>query len=183
MTANRIEPEKWVDKYADFLFHYTITRVANREVANDLISETFLSALKSMKNFKGRATERTWLVSILKRKIVDYYRSINSEKGKAEVKVNYSNKEQEGDWLEERIAEASQHNAEEIMENRELGMVILDCIDQLSEQQAAIFKMKTFEGRDTEFICNEFQISPSNLWVIMHRARLALIKCLEKNWF
>ncbi|HET7360668.1 MAG TPA: sigma factor, partial [Salinimicrobium sp.] len=64
MATNRIEPEKWVDKYADFLFHYTITRVSNREVANDLISETFLSALKSMKNFKGKSSERTWLISI-----------------------------------------------------------------------------------------------------------------------
>ena len=87
---NQINPEKWVDRYSDFLFNYTITRVNNRDIAKDLISETFLAGLKSMKNFKGEATERTWLVSILKRKIIDYYRKINSNKGKAEVKINYN---------------------------------------------------------------------------------------------
>lgn len=182
MTTNNIDPNQWVDKYADYLFNYTITRVNDREVANDLISETFLAGLKSMKNFKGESTERTWLISILKRKIVDYYRKINSNKGKAEVKVNY-HEEDEGDWLEERVADLSDRSAEDTMENEELGMAILDCLDQLSEKQAAIFKMKTIEGIDTEEICNEYNISPSNLWVIIHRARTSLAKCLEENWF
>ena len=182
MSTNNINPNLWVDKYADYLFNYTITRVNDREVANDLISETFLAGLKSMKNFKGESTERTWLISILKRKIVDYYRKINSNKGKAEVKVNYREKD-EGDWLEERVADLSDRSAEDTMENEELGMVILDCMDQLSEKQAAIFKMKTIEGIDTEEICNEYNITPSNLWVIIHRARTSLAKCLEENWF
>jgi RNA polymerase sigma-70 factor (ECF subfamily) len=69
------------------------------------------------------------------------------------------------------------------MENRELGLAILECLDQLNEKQARIFKMKTIEGIDTETICNEFDITPSNLWVIIHRARTSLAKCLEKNWF
>ena len=182
MTTNSIDPNRWVDKYADYLFNYTITRVNDREVANDLISETFLAGLKSMKNFKGESTERTWLISILKRKIVDYYRKINSNKGKAEVRVNY-HEEDEGDWLEERVADLSDRSAEDTMENEELGMAILDCLGQLSEKQAAIFKMKTIEGIDTEEICNEYNISPSNLWVIIHRARTSLAKCLEENWF
>lgn len=68
MSTNKIDPTKWVDKYSDYLFNYTISKVNDRELANDLISETFLAGLKSMKNFKGEATERTWLISILKEK-------------------------------------------------------------------------------------------------------------------
>jgi RNA polymerase sigma-70 factor (ECF subfamily) len=183
MATNIIDPTKWVDRYSDYLFNYTIVRVNDREVANDLISETFLAGLKSMKNFKGESTERTWLISILKRKIVDYYRKINSNKGRAEVKVNYNSDEDEGDWLEEQIADLSDKTAEDTMENEELGMAILECLDQLNEKQATIFKMKTIDGIDTDAICNEFNISPSNLWVIIHRARTSLAKCLEKNWF
>lgn len=183
MATNIIDPTKWVDRYSDYLFNYTIVRVNDREVANDLISETFLAGLKSMKNFKGESTERTWLISILKRKIVDYYRKINSNKGRAEVKVNYNSNEDEGDWLEEQIADLSDKTAEDTMENEELGMAILECLDQLNEKQATIFKMKTIDGIDTDAICNEFNISPSNLWVIIHRARTSLAKCLEKNWF
>ena len=63
-----LNPDKWVDKYADYLYNYTIVRVNDHIVAQDLISETFLAGLKSKKNFKGEATERTWLISILKRR-------------------------------------------------------------------------------------------------------------------
>ncbi len=183
MPTPEIDPTKWVDKYSDYLFNYTIVRVNNREVANDLISETFLAGLKSMKNFKGEASERTWLISILKRKIIDYYRKINSRKGQAEVRINYSDESSEADWLEEQVPDAFDKTAEDEMENTELKMAILDCLGQLNDKQAAIFKMKTIDGFDTETICKEFDITPSNLWVIIHRARITLAACLEKNWF
>ncbi|MEG9328666.1 RNA polymerase sigma-70 factor, ECF subfamily [Salinimicrobium catena] len=183
MAKTRLDPDKWVDRYADYLFNYTIVRVNDREIANDIVAETFLAGLNSMKNFKGEASERTWLISILKRKIIDHYRRINSNKGKAEVKVNLPDGEMEGDWLEEKVPDLTDRTAEDDMENRELGLAILDCLDQLPEKQAEIFKKKTIEGIDTEAICNEYKISPSNLWVIIHRARTSLAKCLEKNWF
>ncbi|HET8810415.1 MAG TPA: sigma-70 family RNA polymerase sigma factor [Flavobacteriaceae bacterium] len=179
MSQIVINPEKWVDKYSDYLFNYTISRVNDRELAKDLISETFLSALKAMKNFKGEATERTWLISILKRKIIDYYRKSGSKKGKAEVKIDYGGQDQEGKWLEEQVSDPAEYD----MENRELKLVIFDCLEKLNERQARIFKMKTIDGVDTETICNEFKITPSNLWVIIHRARIALANCLEKNWY
>lgn len=183
MSANQIDPTKWVDKYSDYLFNYTIVRVNDRDLANDLISETFLAGLKSMKNFKGEASERTWLISILKRKIIDHYRRINSNKGRAEVRINYSDDDNEGNWLEEQAPDRFDMTAEDIMENEELGLAILACMDTLNEKQAKIFKMKTIEDFDTEAICNEFNITPSNLWVIIHRARVSLAECLEKNWF
>ncbi|HLW32891.1 MAG TPA: sigma-70 family RNA polymerase sigma factor [Aequorivita sp.] len=178
-----LDPEKWVDRYADYLYNYTMVRVNDPIVAQDLISETFLSALKSKGSFKGEASERTWLIAILKRKIIDYYRKINSKKGKAEVHITYRNEDSEGDWLEENAADPFDRNAENKMENEELGLAILECLDQLSNKQAEIFKMKTIEGYDTEAICKEFDITPSNLWVIIHRARKTLAECLEKNWF
>ncbi len=183
MAKTKLDPDKWVDRYADYLFNYTIVRVNDREIANDIVAETFLAGLNSMKNFKGEASERTWLISILKRKIIDHYRRINSNKGKAEVKVTLPDGEMEGDWLEEKVPDLTDRTAEDEMENRELGLAILECLDQLPEKQARIFKMKTIEGIDTEAICNEYKISPSNLWVIIHRARTSLAKCLEKNWF
>jgi len=183
MAKIQLDPDKWVDRYADYLFNYTIVRVNDREVANDIVAETFLAGLNSMKNFKGEASERTWLISILKRKIIDHYRRINSNKGKAEVKITLPDGELEGEWLEEKVPDLTDRTAEDEMENRELGLAILECLDQLPEKQARIFKMKTIEGIETEAICNEFKISPSNLWVIIHRARTSLAKCLEKNWF
>ena len=184
MPKHQIDPNKWIDLYSDYLFNFTISRVNDRDLAKDLVQDTFFAGLKSMKNFKGEASERTWLISILKRKIIDYYRKINSNKGKAEVRMSYnSDSETEGDWLEERVADPFDKTAEDKLENEELGDAIYNCLDKLPEKQAAVFKMKTIEGLDTETICNELSITASNLWVIIHRARTAMAGCMEKNWF
>lgn len=184
MSGHEINPNKWIDLYSDYLFNYTITRVRDRETAQDLVQETFFAGLKSMKNFKGQASERTWLISILKRKIIDHYRKINSKKGKAEVRMNLNfDGENEGDWLEERVADPFDKTAQDDLENTELGLAIHNCIGKLPPKQAKVFKMKTLLGYETETICNELDITASNLWVIIHRARISLASCMEKNWF
>ncbi len=184
MATNHLNPNNWIHLYSDYLFNYTISRVNDREIAQDLVQETFLAGLKSMANFKGEASERTWLISILKRKIIDYYRKINSNKGQAEVRMGYNtDSDSEGDWLEERVADPFDKTAEDSLENIELGDAIYDCLSKLPEKQAEVFKMKTILGYETETICNELGITPSNLWVIIHRARTALAECMEENWF
>ncbi|RAJ14476.1 sigma-70 family RNA polymerase sigma factor [Olleya aquimaris] len=184
MPNHKINPNQWIDLYSDYLFNYTITRVNDRAKAQDLISETFLAGLNSMKNFKGEASERTWLVSILKRKIIDHYRKTNSNKGKAEVRMSYnSDSETEGDWLEQRVADPFDKTAEDQIENTELADAINECLSKLPKKQAKIFEMKTILNYETETICNELEITASNLWVIIHRARVAMASCLEKNWF
>lgn len=183
MPKHNIEPEKWIERYSDYLFNYTISRVNDREMAKDLVQDTFVASLKSMKNFKGEASERTWLISILKRKIIDYYRKINSKKGKAEVRMDYNSDEDEGSWLEERVADPFDKTAEDTLVNDELGEAIYACLDKLPTKQAQVFKMKTIQGLETETICNELDITASNLWVIIHRARTAMAECMNKNWF
>ena len=183
MSNHQINPNKWIDLYSDYLFNYTISRVSDREMAQDLVQDTFLAGLKSMKNFKGEASERTWLISILKRKIIDHYRKINSNKGKAEVRINYNDSESEGDWLEERVADPYDKTAEDTLQNTELGDAINNCLEKLPKKQADVFKRKTILGHETEAICNELNITASNLWVIIHRARTAMADCLKENWF
>ena len=183
MSNHLINPNRWIERYSDYLFNYTISRINDREMAKDIIQDTFFAGLKSMKNFKGEASERTWLISILKRKIVDYYRKINSIKGQTEVRMTYNTDEREGDWLEERVEDEGSLNPQDALENAELSDAIYDCLDQLSEKQATVFKMKTILNYDTETICNELKITPSNLWVIIHRARTAMAECMEKSWF
>ncbi len=184
MPHHNINPNKWVDMYCDYLFNYTISRVNDREVAQDLVQDTFLAGLKAKDNFKGEASERTWLISILKRKIIDYYRKINSKKGKAEVRITYNDdSDRDGNWMEENLSDIFDKNAEDSIQNEELGDAIHDCLNKLPEKQANIFKMKTILQYETETICNELQITPSNLWVIIHRARTAMANCLKENWF
>ncbi|HLV15399.1 MAG TPA: sigma-70 family RNA polymerase sigma factor [Xanthomarina sp.] len=183
MSKHFINPNKWIDKYSDYLFNFTISRVNDREKAKDLVQDTFFAALKSMKNFKGEASERTWLISILKRKIIDHYRKINSIKGQAEIKIEFNSEDDEGSWLETRVADADYKTAEDSIINDELGDAIFNCLSKLPSKQATVFRMKTIEGLETETICNDLNITASNLWVIVHRARIAMAECMEKNWF
>ncbi|MDO6801542.1 sigma-70 family RNA polymerase sigma factor [Wenyingzhuangia sp. 1_MG-2023] len=182
--VHTLNPDNWIDAYADYLFNYTITRVNDAEKAKDLVQETFFAGLKSMKNFEGKASERTWLISILKRKIIDHYRKINSNKGKAEVRMNfYQDGEREGDWIEERIPQEWSGGADADIESDELAETLKSCIDKLPEKYRMVFEMKTIQGFETEDICNDLDITASNLWVIIHRARTQLRKCMEDNWF
>ncbi|MCI2229432.1 sigma-70 family RNA polymerase sigma factor [Polaribacter sp. MSW13] len=179
-----LNTDKWIDNYADYLYNYAVSRVNNSDLAKDLVQDTFFAGLKSAKNFQGKSTERTWLVSILKRKVIDYYRKINSKKGQAEVRMNfYNDGENEGDWIEERVPQSWDNQSERDIENEELKEQIERCIDNLPEKYAMVFKMKTIQGFETEEICKELEITPSNLWVIVHRARTQLRKCMEDNWF
>lgn len=184
MTSYSLHPDTWVDLYADYLYNYAVTRVSDTEIAKDIVQETFLAGLKSAKNFKGEAAERTWLIAILKRKVIDHYRKINSNKGKAEVRMGYSaHIDSEGDWLEEQVADPSSVLENDAIENEELGLAIQECMAKLPKKQAHVFNMKTIQGISTEDICNELGINPSNLWVMIHRSRTALMECLNQNWF
>ncbi len=182
--ANELKPDLWVDNYANYLFNYAIVRVNNEVIAKDLVQETFLAGLKSAKNFEGKSTERTWLVSILKRKVIDYYRKINSKKGQAEVRMSFFDQgDNEGSWIEERVPQSWGQDAESDIENRELKIQLERCIDSLPDKYAMVFRMKTIREFETAEICKELQITPSNLWVMIHRARTQLRSCIEKNWF
>jgi RNA polymerase sigma-70 factor (ECF subfamily) len=184
MPEVKLVPEKWVDRYGDYLFNYTITRINDPILAQDLVSETFLAGLKSAHRFQGNSTERTWLISILKRKIIDQYRKQNSRKGKAEVRVSYlGTSDQEGDWLEERVGDMRNPTIEDEIEQRELGEALNACIASLPERYATIFVQKSIDNLETETICKEHNITASNLWVILHRARVQLMECLKDKWF
>ena len=182
IQLTKLYPKTWVDKYSDYLFNYTISRVNDCDLAKDLVSETFLAGLKSKDKFKGNASEKTWLVAILKHKIIDHYRKKNSTKGKAEVRMNFVGDDNEGDWLAER-GEDLDKNADQLLENSELGEAIYNCLGLLPPQYAAVFIMKNVHEHDNEVICKELGITTSNLWVSIHRAKKQLAECLGTTWF
>lgn len=180
VEQNKLNPNRWVELYADYLFNFAFARVSEVEIAKDLVQETFLAGVQSAVRFKGDATERTWLVAILKRKIADYFRKINSKKGRLEVKFFDS---KDGHWLSNATPQPWEAAYENIIENEELKKVLERCMAKLPQKNALVFQLKTLEDVETEEICNDLDITPSNLWVLVHRARTQLRACLETNWF
>ena len=158
--------------------------MGSEEVAKDILQDTFVAALQGSERFEGNAAERTWLVAILKHKIIDYYRKSNSQKARAEVPLYYnSDPDGEGGTLERQFADPESIRENDAIENSELGLAIEDCLSQIPQNHARAFSLKTIENWSTEDICKELKISPSNLWVMVHRARTALMDCLNTQWF
>jgi RNA polymerase sigma-70 factor (TIGR02943 family) len=190
-NEHKLDPQKWVERYGDYLFSYAVGRVNDSGKAEDLVQETFLAALKARQGFRGGSTERTWLTSILKRKIIDTYRKKYSSKessfGEHEGTVFdgdfYRSEEPfKGHWLEGSGPNSYSFLPEGELEQEELMKFINLCIENLQPQLAAAFIMRMIDEEDSDTICKELSITPSNLWVMLHRARLRMRECLEKKW-
>ncbi|WP_288054792.1 sigma factor [Methylobacter sp.] len=69
MTHKLSTPDQWLDLHGDILYRYAFVRVRVPEIAEDLVQETLLGALKANAGYAGEASERTWLIGILKHKI------------------------------------------------------------------------------------------------------------------
>ena len=182
-------PESWVDQYGDFLYHFTLARVKDPSIAEDLVQETFLAALKARKNFQGRSSTRTWLIAILKHKLVDHIRKRVREQtsDKIEDKFNAAANDpadtsfnDKGDW---RIRPSKWAvDPLKLYEQKEFMNVLYHCLGGLPKRQADAFLMREIDGFSTEEICKVLNISATNSWVMLYRARMWLRRCLENNW-
>ena len=85
--ADNIDPARWVDEYGDYLYRYALARLHEDSAAQDAVQETFLAAVKGAEKFTGRSSEKTWLVGILKHKVVDYIRKASRERSYEDVSL------------------------------------------------------------------------------------------------
>ena len=186
-----LEPQQWVERYGDYLFNYAIVRVNDQEKAEDLVQETFLAGLKAKDNFQGKSSERTWLISILKRKVIDTYRKRYASKetfmGEYEQEISdgdfYRDEDPfKGHWLEGKGPHSHSLMPEGELEQEELMKIIQRCISLLPPNLASAFVMKMIDEAESDEVCKELEITPSNLWVMLHRARLKMRQCVENKW-
>jgi len=184
----QLQPDQWISNHSDYLYRYTRTRIFNQEDALDFVQDTFYAAWQARASFKGDSSERTWLVSILKRKIIDYYRrkSVRNEvlaDSACQDNGYFKNSGfMEGHWNKERAPKESSYE-ENNLEMQEFHKIINKCLSMLPALMAACFTLKTMEDLSTEEVCKELNISASNLWTSMHRAKLQLRDCMELNGF
>lgn len=185
-----IDPQEWVAKYGDYLFRHAIARTGKKEVAEDAVQETFLAAWKSAHRYAGRASEQTWLLSILKNKIADHFRQQRDEFSSRDVEALARLEEQQfvRHWLggnpwKPGDVPSKWSDARQCLEQAEFWQTLHECIHKLPEKTAQAFLLRELDGRESSTICEELGIKPSHLFVVLHRARLALRRCLELNWF
>jgi RNA polymerase sigma-70 factor (ECF subfamily) len=180
-----MNPAQWVDDHGDYLFRFALSRLRDRVVAEDLVQETFLAAFKGRERFKGASSERTWLVSILKRKLVDHMRRKGREQTMSDLATSERWVEalfdERGSWKKKRSKWGA--DPESAFEKAEFWSIFAACMRKLPERLANAFMLRELEQLDTQEVCKVLEISANNLWVMLHRARLGLCHCLEVNWF
>jgi len=188
--APGLNPETWVEKHGDYLYSYALLRLRRRELAEEIVQETFLAALKARQNFAGQSTERTWLVGILKHKIVDHYRRASREHYVADFEMEPSEEEhfrQSGEWINHwTLAGAPKDWSEDpgqVVEQKDFWEVFNRCLAQLPPRLASAFSLREIDGLSSEEVCQILNVSANNLWVMLHRARAALRRSLEAHWF
>jgi RNA polymerase sigma-70 factor (ECF subfamily) len=178
------ELSEWVEKYTADLLSWACHKVSNEELASDLVQDTFLAAAEKIESFKGNSSPKTWLFSILNNKIIDYYRK------KIHQPVKFDNQhfslffDENNSWKDSRkpknwVDEAEGH----LLDNQEFRMVLKNCLDALPENWNICVKLKYLTEKSGEEICQELDITPSNYWQIIHRAKLQLRDCIEKKWY
>lgn len=165
-------------------------KVSSIEAAEDLVQETFVSAIKAKDSFKSDSSEKTWLVAILKNKIIDYYRKKDVLRNTSEYLNETADdfnkhffEKQNGHWLKEAAPHTWQESADAAMNQMEFDKVLLGCVEKMPAKLIPIFIAKFLDEEDSETICKVHNISSSNYWVIIHRAKVLIRSCLEKNWF
>ncbi len=176
------DPSRWVDLHGDLLYSFALLRTRDANVAQDLVQETFLAALKSRETFGGQSSERTWLVGILKHKLIDHFRKIKREipleDDGEETKNSF---DQRGAW---RMPPGRwPKKPERLLENQEFWQVFSACMDHLPPRLKQVFAMRELDDMKSEEICKVVGVTATNLWTMLHRARVSFGRCLENTWF
>lgn len=185
------DPERWVDDHGDYLFKFAIVRLRDATRAEDLVQETFLAALKGGDSFSGRSAERSWLTGILKNKIFDHFRKAGRETSFTDLEFN---SDEDADrfipdglfkdgWVHELGPLEWSSDPGASLDSQAFWKTFQDCSQKMPRNVAAVFTMREVDGVESREICRVLGISESNLWVMLHRARMALRRCLETNWF
>lgn len=178
------DPEQWVDFYGNNMYRYALARVSDPETAQDLVQEALVAAIQSYGRFQGKSSIKTWLIGILKCKIVDHYRRASNRQITDDIEAVANNVDKmfndNGHW---RVFPNEWTIKPDVaFEQQEFMAVLYKCISALPARLAEIFMLREFDEMSTKLICEKLGISESNSWVMLYRARMQLRQCLETNW-
>lgn len=183
-----LEPAHWVDRHADALFSVALLQIKDRAIAEDIVQETFMAGLNALDQFRGQAQERTWLTAILRHKIADYFRT---QARRPTVPLDdvfydqYFDRDAKGDFDHWHTSKepADWVTDEKSAESEALIAVLYDCLAKLPPRYAQLVTLKFLNNAESKEICQELAISASNYWTLLHRTKILLRECLEKNWY
>lgn len=174
----------WVREYTPDLLGWAVTKTGNATLAEDLVQDTFLAAAEQMERFRNESQPRTWLFSILRNKIADHFRSNIRDQRRLEEALRQDLYFQNtGEWKEELAPAPWTEEEAPLLDQPDFRQVLKRCLDMLNPVMLDCIRMRFLEDRRGDAICQELGIAATNYWQLIHRAKLNLRNCLEKNWF
>jgi RNA polymerase sigma-70 factor (ECF subfamily) len=184
------DPGEWIEKHGDVLFGYALKYVADRTMAEDLVQETLLAALKGRASYGGASSERTWMIGILKNKVVDHYRKAGRETQLADPEWFSDSEDPDyistgpdsGAWQPERRPEAWAVDPNDPVEQQQFWEHLQRCLDGLDDRLVRVYTLRDVHEIEYEQVCNVLSVTPTNLRVMLHRVRKLLRRCLETHW-
>lgn len=183
MVTARDEISSWVKDYTVDLYAYTISKVADKLTAEDIVQNTFLAALESLNRFENKSGPKTWLFSILKNKIADYYRQRYKQVDKFFISDAAEGLFDENGNFKTPCSTIQWTTDEELLDNPEFLMALHHCLEALPRKMSSVVELKYLYGADSRRVCQKLEITQANFWQVMHRAKLLLKTCLENKWF
>ena len=185
-SRTNLNPNVWAESYADYLYGFALMRINNIELAKDLVQETFLSALERVDSFQGLCSEKTWLTAILKNKIVDVYRKkpfeLQNLLRPAVIEHQDFFDAEDGRWVAHHSPVGNWEEQHDAIQSKEFQGIFRACMSKLPPLWSSVFTMKHVNDESSETIIKDMNLSSSNYWVIIHRAKVNLRSCLQKNW-
>jgi RNA polymerase sigma-70 factor (ECF subfamily) len=185
--AETFAPDRWLADHGDALYGFAYMRLRDRDTAEDLVQETLLAAWRSRERFAANSAERTWLIGILKHKLADHWRQAARQPNEpldpdiADDLIEQTfDMSRRGHW---RVAPSAWNNPDGALEQQQFWQIFIDCVAALPPAQAQAFSLCELDGVKGDEACKVMDVAATNLWVMLHRARLRLRQCLEKNWF
>ncbi|HYG02727.1 MAG TPA: sigma-70 family RNA polymerase sigma factor [Chryseosolibacter sp.] len=171
----------WVLTYSDMLFGHAVFRGFDHDAARDLVQDTFYLAWKNMDGFEGKASVKNWLFVILKNKITDHYRESASQAA-VFVSGHSTQFDSAGHWAKPSYPKELTVNLSEQQDRLDFQTILEGCSAKLNTIQKAVFFMKYMDDLESDVICRQLSITVNNYWTILHRAKVQLRACLQKNW-
>jgi len=185
-TQETTDPVRWLHEHGDYLYRFAMKQLHDSGLAEDAVQETLLAALQSYHTYQGESAERTWLTGILKHKIIDMIRKQSRETtplidalNAADDWDNTARFDQHGEW---HVAQSHWGNPEVVLEQDRFWQAFDDCLQGMPPRLASVFSLRELSGLTTDELCDALNITNSNCWVLLYRARMTLKECLEANW-
>lgn len=178
-----------IERHRSYLLRYASLQLRDAGAAEDAVQDTLIAGLEGLERYSGKSSVKTWLTGILKHKIIDHIRrqareqpliAGDADSDRSEAETVDALFLEDGHW---RQPPSHWGDPDKALENKAFMAVFEQCAKNLPAKTARAFMMRELMELSTDDICKELDVSTTNCWVILHRARLNLRECLEMRWF